>query len=175
MNSFNELARRRRSHRAYSDVPVSEEEIKTILGAALMSPTAKGLRKWRFVVTDNKEKIGELSGIRQAGSQFLASAPVVIAVLGEPEEQEMWVEDGSIAAVSMQYQAEDLGLGSCWCHIRGRESKEAGVSAESKVREILEIPARYSVLCLIAVGHPTDERKPQNEDALKWDQVSYVH
>lgn len=175
MNSFNELARRRRSHRAFSDVPVSEEEIKTILGAALMSPTAKGLRKWRFVVTDNKEKIEELSGIRQAGSQFLTSAPVVIAVLGEPEEQEMWVEDGSIAAVSMQYQAEDLGLGSCWCHIRGRESKEAGVSAESKVREILGIPTRYSVLCLIAVGHPTDERKPQNEDALKWDQVSYVH
>ena len=175
MTSFNELARRRRSHRAFSDVPVSEEEIKTILGAALMSPTAKGLRKWRFVVTDSKERIEELSGIRQAGSQFLAGAPVVIAVLGEPEEQEMWVEDGSIAAVSMQYQAEDLGLGSCWCHIRGRESKEAGVSAESKAREILGIPARYSVLCLIAVGHPTDERKPQNEDALKWDQVSYVH
>ena len=104
------------------------------------------------MVTDNKEKIEDLAGIRTAGSQFLAGAPVVIAVLGEPEEQEMWVEDCSIAAVSMQYQAEDLGLGSCWCHIRGRESKDAGVTAE-----------------------PADERKPQNEEALKWDQVSYVH
>ena len=87
----------------------------------------------------------------------------------------MWVEDCSIAAVSMQYQAEDLGLGSCWCHIRGRESKDAGVTAEQKVRPILNIPEKYSVLCLIAVGHPADERKPQNEEALKWDQVSYVH
>ena len=100
---------------------------------------------------------------------------MVIAVLGEPEEQEMWVEDCSIAAVSMQYQAEDLGLGSCWCHIRGRESKDARVTAEQKVRSILNIPEKYSVLCLIAVGHPADERKPQNEEALKWDQVSYVH
>ncbi len=175
MDSFKELARLRRSHRVYTDTPVGEEEIRTIIRAALMSPTAKGLRKWRFVVTDNKARIKALSEIRQAGSQFVATAPVVIAVLGEPEGQEMWVEDGSIAAVTMQYQAEDLGLGSCWCHIRGRDSKETGVTAEDKVREILDIPDRYSVLCLIAVGHPADERKPQNEDALKWDQVSYVH
>ena len=175
MNSFRELAQMRRSHRIYTGEPVSDEYVRTILRAALMSPTAKGLRKWRFVVTDNKEKIEDLAGIRTAGSQFLAGAPVVIAVLGEPEEQEMWVEDCSIAAVSMQYRAEDLGLGSCWCHIRGRESKEAGVTAEQKVRAILNIPEKYSVLCLIAVGHPADERKPQNEEALKWDQVSYVH
>ncbi len=175
MNSFKELAQMRRSHRVYTDEPVGDEYVRTIIRAALMSPTAKGLRKWRFVVTDNKKKIEELSGVRPAGSQFLAGAPVVIAVLGDPQEQEMWIEDGSIAAVSMQYQAEDLGLGSCWCHIRGRESKDAGVTAEQKVREILDIPEKYSVLCLIAVGHPADERKPQNEDALKWDQVRYVH
>ncbi len=175
MNSFKELAQTRRSHRTYTDEPVGEEYVRTILGAALMSPNAKGLRKWRFVVTDNKEKIEELADIRPAGSQFLAGAPVVIAVLGEPKEQEMWVEDGSIAAVTMQYEAEDLGLGSCWCHVRGRDSKESGVTAEQKVRGILNIPAKYSVLCLIAVGHPADERKQQDEDALKWDQVSYVH
>lgn len=175
MNSFKELAMTRRSHRKYTDEPVSDEYVRTILRAALMSPTAKGLRKWRFVVTDNKETIKAMSEMRPAGSQFLAGAPVVIAVLGEPEEQEIWVEDCSIAAVSMQYQAEDLGLGSCWCHIRGRESVEEGVTAEQKVREILDIPEKYSVLCLIAVGHPADERKPQDENALKWDQVSYVH
>lgn len=49
------------------------------------------------------------------------------------------------------------------------------MTAEQKVRSILNIPEKYSVLCLIAVGHPADERKPQNEEALKWDQVSYVH
>lgn len=85
MDSFKELAQARRSHRIYTDEPVSDEYVRTILRAALMSPTAKGLRKWRFVVTDNKEKIEDLAGIRTAGSQFLAGAPVVIAVLGEPE------------------------------------------------------------------------------------------
>lgn len=175
MDSFKELARTRRSHRVYTDEPVSDEYVRTVIRAALMSPTAMGLRKWRFVATDNKEIIKELAGVRPAGSQFVGGAPVVIAVLGEPEAQAKWIEDCSIAAVTMQYQAEDLGLGTCWCQIRGSESVEAGVTAEQKVREILNIPEKYSVLCLIAVGHPADERKPQNEDALKWDQVSYVH
>jgi len=35
-------------------------------------------------------------------------------VLGDPMQNDCWVEDGSIAAISMQYQAEALGLGSCW-------------------------------------------------------------
>ena len=175
MDSFSKLVQERRSHRAYTEGTVGEDDIRTILRAALMSPTAKGLRKWSFVVTDNKEKILELAKARPAGSQFVGGAPVVIAVLGEPEEQAKWIEDCSIAAVTMQYQAEDLGLGTCWCQIRGSESVEAGVTAEQKVREILNISEKYSVLCLIAVGHPADERKPQNEDALKWDQVSYVH
>lgn len=74
MNSFRELAQMRRSHRIYTGEPVSDEYVRTILRAALMSPTAKGLRKWRFVVTDNKEKIEDLAGIRTAGSQFLAGA-----------------------------------------------------------------------------------------------------
>lgn len=174
MNSFKELARMRRSHRDYTDAPVGKDEVKTILSAALMSPTAMGLRKWRFVVTDNKEKIQALAGVRPAGSQFVGGVPVVIAVLGDPAEQSKWIEDCSIAAVTMQYQAEDLGLGTCWCQIRGSESVEAGVTAEQKVRAVLNIPEKYSVLCLIAVGHPADVRKPQNEDALKWDQVSYV-
>ncbi len=175
MNSFKELAQLRRSHRTYTDEPVSDEYVRTVLRAALMSPTAMGLRKWRFVVTDNKDRIQALAGVRPAGSQFVGGAPIVIAVLGEPEEQAKWIEDCSIAAVTMQYQAEDLGLGTCWCQIRGSESVEAGVTAEQKVREILNIPENYSVLCLIAVGHSADERKPQNEEALKWDQVSYVH
>lgn len=175
MDSFSELVRERRSHRTYTDAPVGDDEVRTVLRAALMAPTAMGLRKWRFVVTDSKEKIKELSGTRPAGSEFIGGAPVVIAVLGEPEEQPKWIEDCSIAAVTMQYQAEDLGLCTCWCQIRGSESVDAGVTAEQKVREILNIPARYSVLCLIAVGHPADVRKPQNEDALKWDQVTHVH
>jgi len=174
MDSFKDLVQQRRSHRKFTQEPVSEEDLRTILRAALMAPTGKGLRKWRFAVTRNLERISRLSGVRPMGSQFVAGAPVVIAVLGEPAEHDTWVEDCSIAAVTMQYQIQDLGLGSCWCQVRGRESTEEGIWAEQKVREALMIDSRYSVLCLIALGHPADERKPQEEDSLKWEQVDYA-
>jgi Nitroreductase len=174
MESFKELARIRRSHRKYTDEAVSEDDLKTVLRAALMSPSAKGLRKWSFVVTRDKEKIEALSGVRPGGSAFIAGAPAVIAVLGTPEENDMWIEDGSIAAVSMQYQAADLGLGTCWCQIRSRASVKENVSADEMVHSILGIDSTKSVLCLIALGHACDERKPQDEDALKWDQVTYA-
>ncbi len=38
MNSFKELAQTRRSHRVYTDEPVSDEYVRTIIRAALMSP-----------------------------------------------------------------------------------------------------------------------------------------
>lgn len=45
MDSFKELAQARRSHRIYTDEPVSDEYVRTILRAALMSPTAKGAQE----------------------------------------------------------------------------------------------------------------------------------
>ena len=167
MDSFKELCRRRRSHRLFSPEPVTDEQLRTILSGALMCPSSKGLRKWRFVVTRDPERISGLGGIRPAGSAFISGAAAVIAVLGEPAAQEMWIEDCAIAAVTMQYMAEDIGLGSCWCQVRGR------VSAEDKVKLILGIKDEYSVLCLVGLGHPVDERKPQDESALKWDQVEW--
>ena len=42
MDSFNVLSQATATHRIYTDEPVSDEYVRTILRAALMSPTAKG-------------------------------------------------------------------------------------------------------------------------------------
>lgn len=170
---FKDLVQKRRSHRKFTGEAVSQEDIRLILRAALMAPTGKGLRKWHFAVTTDRQKIEALSEIRPSGSQFVAGAAAVIAVMGG-EDNELWVEDCSIAATVMQFQIEDLGLGSCWCHVKGRQSTVEGVSAEDRVREILHTPTSFPILCLIALGHPCDERKPQQEEALLWDHVEFL-
>ena len=104
------------------------------------------------------------------GGQFLRDAALAIVVLGDPLQNDCWVEDGSIAAISMQYQAEELGLGSCWVQMRGRGLAD-GTSADTVIRGVLDIPENLSVLCVLAFGHKADERKPQNEDKLKWENV----
>ena len=112
MTSFKDLAQMRRSHRKFSSQEIDPEHLKLILRAALMSPTSKSQRAWQFVVVDDPVDIEKLSDAKNMGSQFLKGAPVAVAVLGDPMQNDCWVEDGSIAAISMQYQAEELGLGS---------------------------------------------------------------
>ncbi len=170
MTDFNELVKIRRSHRKFTDEEISPEHVQSILRAALMSPTSKSQRAWQFVVVDDKTDIEKLADAKDLGSQFMKGAPLAIVVLGDPQKNDCWVEDGSIAAVSMQYQAEELGLGSCWVQMRGRGLAD-GTPADEVIRGVLDIPANLNTLCIIAVGHKADERKPQNEDNLKWENV----
>ena len=170
MTDFNDLAQLRRSHRKFTDEEINPEHVQTILRAALMSPTSKSQRAWHFVVVEDKTDIEKLADAKDLGSQFMKGAPLAIAVLGDPQANDCWIEDGSIAAVSMQYQAEELGLGSCWVQMRGRGLAD-GTTADEVIRGILDIPANYSTLCIIAIGHKADQRKPQNEDNLKWENV----
>ena len=170
MTDFKELVKTRRSHRKFSSEEIAPEAVQLIMRAALMSPTSKSQRAWQFVVVDDKTDIEKLADAKNLGSQFMKGAPLAVVVLGDPMQHDCWVEDGSIAAISMQYQAEELGLGSCWVQMRGR-GLDDGTPADEVIRGILDIPANYNVLCVVAFGHYIDERKPQNEDNLKWENV----
>ncbi len=170
MTDFKDLAQMRRSHRKFTEQELDAEQVRLIMRAALMSPTSKGQRAWQFVVVDDKQDIEKIADAKDLGSQFLKGAPLAIVVLGAPVQNDCWVEDGSIAAISMQYQAEELGLGSCWIQMRGRGLSD-GTSADTVIQGVLNIPENLSCLCILALGHKADERKPQNEDKLKWEQV----
>ena len=170
MKEFKDLAQMRRSHRKFTEQELDAEQVRLIMRAALMSPTSKGQRAWQFVVVDDKQDIEKIADAKDLGSQFLKGAPLAIVVLGDPVQNDCRVEDGSIAAISMQYQAEELGLGSCWIQMRGRGLSD-GTSADTVIRGILDIPENLNVLCVLAIGHKADERKPQNEDKLKWENV----
>ena len=170
MTNFKDLAQQRRSHRKFTDEEIDAEDVKLIMRAALMSPTSKGQRAWQFVIVDDKTDLEKLSDAKDMGGQLIKGAPLAIVVLGDPLANDCWVEDGSIAAISMQYQAEELGLGSCWVQMRGRGLSD-GTTSDTVIRGILDIPENLSVLCVVAIGHKADERKPQNEDRLKRENV----
>lgn len=167
---FKDLVQIRRSHRKFTTEEIDGDDVKLILRAGLMAPTSKSQRAWQFVVVDNKTDLEKLSDAKDLGGQFLKDAPLAIVVLGDPLQNDCWVEDGSIAAISMQYQAEALGLGSCWVQMRGRGLSD-GTSADTVIQGVLDIPENFHCLCVLAVGHKADERKPQNEDRLKWENV----
>lgn len=170
MENFSELIKRRRSMRKFTGEELTQDEVVSLLKAALMSPTSKRSNSWQFVVVDDKSTLELLSKCKEAGASFLKDAAVGIVVLGDPLASDVWIEDASVASIMIQLQAEDLGLGSCWIQVRERYTA-TGMSADEFVHEVLDIPLQLQVLSIIAVGHKGMERKPFDEDKLQWEKI----
>lgn len=170
---FKEIVQRRRSIRKFTDEPVTDEQVKTILRAALMAPTGHSKRAWKFVVVNDRAQLQQLSKCKQAGGEFLVEAAVAVVVAYDTAATDVWIEDAAIAAVTMQYQATELGLGSCWSQIRLR-ADENGTPATDNISRQLGLDEQVEVLCVIGIGHPAIERKMQDEDKLAWDSVTFA-
>ena len=170
MENFSELIKTRRSMRQFTDELLSGDDVKLLLRAGLIAPSSKGLHSYEFIVVEDKQMLAALSQSKSVGSDFLAGAPLAIVVLADPTVSDVWIEDASVAATHILLQAEDLGLGACWIQVRNRYTADER-STEQIVKSLLGIPDKFGVLCIIAVGHKGMERKPQNEDRLKWEKV----
>lgn len=170
MEKFSELIKMRRSMRKFTPEKLTDEQLRTVLRAALMSPSSKGTHCWQFVVVQDGETLAQLSRCKAQGADFLSGAPCGVVVLADPAVSDVWIEDASVATTMMLLQAEDLGLGSCWIQVRGRTMAD-GSDAEAEVRRILDIPAHLRVLSIVALGRKGMERKPFNEERLLWDKV----
>lgn len=170
MNSFSELIKTRRSMRKFTSEELTQEQVVTLLKAALMAPTSKRSNCWQFVVVDDKETLRKLSLCKEQASQFITDAALAIVVTADPLASDVWIEDASIAAIFLQLQAEDMGLGSCWVQLRERFTA-TGIPSNDYVHDVLELPLQLQTLCIIAIGHKGMERKPFNEDNLQWEKV----
>lgn len=170
MENFHDLIVTRRSIRRYTDVPLSSDQVATILQAGLLSPTSKSSRAWHFIAVDDKEMLKRLAGCKSAGAVSLPGCSLAVVVAVDSTLSEAWIEDASVAATLMQLQAEDLGIGSCWIQVRGRFTAY-GTPAEEVVQESLGIPETITPVCIITFGCKGEDRKPQNVDKLKWENV----
>ena len=168
---FKDIVQKRRSIRRFTEQELTSEQTQLILRAALMAPTSKSTRAWHFIVVDDKNLLRQVAQAKSLGSDFVADAPLAVIVLMDREKTDVWVEDASIAAVTMQYQAAELNIGSCWAQMRLR-GHEDGVEADEILRDIFGYPENFVAECVIAFGFPAIERKLQDEDKLKWESVS---
>ena len=169
---FNELAEKRRSVKVYAQRPVEAGKIDAIIEAALRSPTGKGARPWTFVVVTDKALLKNLSVSRPQGAAFVKDASVAVVVCGDSSASGLWIEDCAIAAVTMQYAAHDLGLGTRWAQIRGNNFNE-GTPSTQYIAKLLGLPENLTVECIIAIGYPGEEMVPHKKDELRFDKVSY--
>ena len=170
MENFSELIKNRRSMRKFTEEELSQEQVVTLMKAALMAPTSKRSNSWQFVVVDDKETLKKLSLCKEQASAFIADAALAIVVMADPLASDVWIEDASIASIMIQLQAEDLGLGSCWVQVRERFTA-TGMPSDDYVHNVLDIPLQLQILSVIAIGHKGMERKPFSEEHLQWEKI----
>ena len=167
-----EILRSRRSVRQFEDRPVEEDKVEILKEALVRSPSSRSINPWQFIVVEDRETVGELSRCKLHGAGFLASVPLAVVILGDTSLSDTCVEDCSIAAITLQYAAESLGLKSCWCQVRLREHSD-GKAAGEFIRGLLDVPERHLVECVVGVGYPQEEKTPHEYDSLDWGKVHF--
>lgn len=170
MDNFHDLAIKRRSIRRYTDQPLDADQVKLILEAGLLAPTSKSARAWQFIAVDDRDTLAKLSECKPMGAAPIGRCAMAIVVAIDVEKTEPWIEDASVAATMMLLQAADLGIGGCWIQIRDRYMADGTPSGEY-IQELLGIPETMPVVCVVTLGYPDEERKPQDTSKLLWERV----
>lgn len=147
----------RRSIRQYTAEPVGEEDIQTLLEAAMAAPSASNRKPWQFVVVTKRETLDALAESHRHG-KMLFDAPLAISVCGDLTEMErFWVQDCSAATENLLLAVTALGLGAVWLGVYPRDERIEAV------RQILALPDHITPLNLVAIGHPAEEKPPRTQ------------
>src|SRR2546429_686323 len=106
--TVSELIRTKRAVRQFTDEPLSEEAIRSILNAGRRAQSSKNTQPWHFIAIRDR---ATLRGLAECGvyAGHLAGAPFAVALISSSAES----FDLGQAAAYMQLAAWDLGIGSC--------------------------------------------------------------
>jgi len=137
-----EAIQKRHSVRSYLSDEVPVEKMKKILESARLAPSAGNIQPWHFIVVTDQQKRKKLSKGRYA--KFLVESPVVLVGCGNKKASPNWyAADTTIAMQNMVLTATSEGLGTCWI----------GSFNENQVKKLLNIPERFRVIALLALGY----------------------
>lgn len=154
----------RRSIREYSEEPVLDEAVESLIKAAQFAPTAMNRREIEFVVIrDQKVKDDLRAALEQ---DFIAKAPVLILMAANPETGMLPDQDIALASGFIMIQAAALGLGTVWKHIADGEQKEV-------VRKILGLPDNYVFMNIIPVGYPLKDLADHSDSDFDSEKIHF--
>ncbi len=166
-----------RAIRHYSDQPVSDDDLKTVLEAAIRAPNAGNRQQWRFLVIRDPETK------RRFGDWYLRAWSATVASMGADGSSQPYRSGGDLAA-----QMENIPALILACIERGAGPPPAGLDTrgatiypavqnlmlaaralgmgtvittmhtqfEAEVKAFLGIPDEFDTAALIPLGYPAD-------------------
>jgi nitroreductase len=141
--------RARRNVRAYTDRPLSNEDLTRILEAGRRAPSSRNWQPWDYIVVTDRQQLAELSTVKRYAGHVAGSAATIALIAAaqqDPVRRDELQYDLGQATMSMALAAADLGIGS----------GHASVGDERRAREILGYPEGRFCAYLLALGYPGD-------------------
>ena len=167
----NEIIKKRRSIRSYNpNGTVTDTQIKELLEAAMLAPSACNTRPWQFIVVKDRNILDKIVEFHN-WAKMLKTAQAAIVVIALPDTQlgrsgeGMWQHDCGAATQNILLQAADLGLGTCWCGVHPVEKYM------DATRKLFNLSSSVVPFCIIAVGQPAENfgsRGFYDESKVKW-------
>ena len=170
MNNLLELMINRRSVRKYSNEPVSEEQIKKIITAALLGPSGHSKYPCEYIVVKDRDTLSKMSKCRVAVAKMLNNASCAIVTIADCDKSDTVIEDSAISMMNMHLMTAELGLGSCYIQLRNRESED-GKDSEEYIRELLNIPKNYLCQAVLSIGNLEKNPKPHDINKLHFEKI----
>ena len=141
--------RARRNVRAYADWPIDDADLKRILEAGWLAPSANNRQHRDFVVSTDRTQLEQLAEVWQGARHVAASAATVVVVIPastDARTRELDQFDAGQAVMAMMIEAADLGIGS----------GHASVADQARARVILGLPEDRECASMVAFGYPAD-------------------
>lgn len=160
----------RRSHRAYAQEQLTQQQLDAIVLAALQSPSAVNAQPWHFTVVQDAALLARVTRAAHRRAAMLPSdkrgprfddpafhlhyhAPTVIFLSAADTPYARL--DCGIAVQQIALAAQSLGLGSVIVGL-ARLAFEGDEAAELK--QALRFPPGHEFIISIALGTPTDDK-----------------
>jgi nitroreductase len=144
--NVSEAIRLKRAVRIFSDQPLLEEAILTILNAGRRAQSSKNTQPWFFIAITDKSTLNSLATCGANASHLAGAALGVAIVHPDPGEKFQLMFDIGQSAAYMQLAAWELGIGSCL----------ASIYEPNKAREFLGFPEDLTLRIAISFGYPQD-------------------
>ena len=171
------LMKSRRAIRAFTDEPVSDDDLAKLTEAARWASSASNRHLHKFLIVRNPETIRR---VRAVSPGMLTAPPAMIVILTDLEvakreslqmehDHANWMDVGT-AAMNMMNMAHALGLGSC----------PVTSFSRSGVAVMLDLPLHLIPEWITIVGHPVQQdrglragvtKRVSVRDLTYWDRV----
>lgn len=149
----------RRSIRQYTTQTVRDEQVKTLLEAAMCAPSAGNEQPWHFVVIRDRQLLDTVPQYHPHAS-MIKQASVAILICADTRlskyDVDYWVQDCAAATENLLVSVQDLGLGAVWLGVYPRQERVMGL------RQLFNIPEEVIPFALIPVGYPAEHKGAEN-------------